>query len=94
MICPKCHNDGGSIIDSRPGSSLSDYSRRRRYKCSLCGERWSTIEVRVEDINLVNSYGNETLQKVLRQLEDIKELLISEEIKDGREEIQCTEEEC
>lgn len=84
MICPKCHNDGGSVIDSRPGSFLSNDSRRRRYKCMLCDERWTTIEVRVEDLDLVNSYGNETLQKVLKQLEDIKELLLTEDDKNGK----------
>lgn len=81
MICPNCNNDGGSVTDSRPGSFLSEYSRRRRYKCTLCGEKWSTIEVRVEDINLISSYSNKTLQKVLKQLKDIKELLLTEDEK-------------
>ena len=40
MNCPYCDSDQTSVKDSRPG----DDGRYRRYVCSACGERFSTIE--------------------------------------------------
>jgi len=42
--CAKC--DGFShVIDSRPG----DDGRIRRRECTKCRNRWSTIEIRLDD---------------------------------------------
>ena len=48
MRCVKCQSENVRIIDSRmsDGNSI----RRRRW-CEDCGERFSTIEIRVDTYN-------------------------------------------
>ena len=40
MLCPNCNIDS-PVVDTR----LVGGSRKRRYKCPQCGERFTTIEV-------------------------------------------------
>lgn len=40
MICPYCGSDQSTVLDSRQG----EQSRRRRYACPSCQQRFSTIE--------------------------------------------------
>lgn len=42
----RCHHCG-SINSNNVDSRLIDGYRQRRKKCSDCGKRWSTIEVRI-----------------------------------------------
>jgi len=53
MNCPKC-NARGKIVDSRIAGTRTVVSKqykydgqkkRRRYNCSSCDERWSTVEI-------------------------------------------------
>jgi transcriptional regulator NrdR family protein len=41
MHCPVCHHDDSAVIDSKSG--------RRRRRCTRCGERWSTVEIELEE---------------------------------------------
>lgn len=45
MICPECKSRT-RIIDSRP----TNKDVRRRRKCRECGHRFSTIEIRFDEI--------------------------------------------
>ena len=40
MLCPACQADSSRVTDSR----ATDVGIRRRRECSLCGERFSTME--------------------------------------------------
>lgn len=40
MKCPACHKKG-SVLESRPRANHVTY---RRYVCSKCPTRWSTVE--------------------------------------------------
>ena len=50
MLCPKCHNNGSKVVDSRP----TDDGRaiRRRRECERCGFRFTTFE-RIETVPLL-----------------------------------------
>ena len=45
MRCPKCKSSMLKCIDSRPINGRT----RRRYECLKCRERFSTVEISVED---------------------------------------------
>jgi transcriptional regulator NrdR family protein len=45
-VCPKCHSVAVKIIDSR---EEADGTRIRRRKCIICGKRWSTREIHLDD---------------------------------------------
>lgn len=47
MHCPYCRSNQTTCIDSREQSY--GFKRRRRYKCSSCGGRYSTLETIVSD---------------------------------------------
>ena len=51
MRCQACSSENVYCIDSR---EVSDNARRRRYKCTDCEHRFSTIEV-VVDCNSVEA---------------------------------------
>ena len=40
MQCRKCQSESTAVIDSREING----TRRRRYRCQICGERFSTLE--------------------------------------------------
>ncbi len=45
MKCPKCHEEGSRVVDSRPADE--GHAIRRRRECTNCGFRFTTFE-RVE----------------------------------------------
>lgn len=45
MVCPKCNSNNVMTIDSR----RHEQTTRRRKLCADCGERWSTLEVSMEE---------------------------------------------
>lgn len=42
-ICPVCEHDETSVVRSE--------QQRRRRECKLCGHRWTTVEVTLEELN-------------------------------------------
>ena len=50
MICPKCGYDHSACKDSRQRQMW----RWRRYECLACGERFTTVEVTTEGMDLPN----------------------------------------
>lgn len=65
MICPKCKSNETIIVDSRAYENTT----RRRRSCNECGERWSTIEVLVEEhVRMVAA--NKQMQSIITQIQD------------------------
>lgn len=48
MRCPKCGSENLSCMESRESKSHPG-RRRRRHHCTNCGERFSTIEITMEE---------------------------------------------
>jgi len=48
-FCPKCEADS-TVSDSR---LRTDGNIRRRRSCDKCGEKWSTIEISLEEFDKV-----------------------------------------
>jgi transcriptional repressor NrdR len=70
MRCPKCHNNGTRVLDSRPihdGSSI-----RRRRECEKCNYRFTTFEnIEESPLVVVKKGGNReefNKEKILRGL--------------------------
>ncbi|WP_161877805.1 transcriptional regulator NrdR [Alkalibacterium sp. MB6] len=68
MHCPKCHNNGSRVVDSRPTDDGKAIRRRR--ECEECNYRFTTFE-RVEQsaILVVKKNGNReefSREKLLR----------------------------
>lgn len=72
MLCIKCLGKG-KCIDSRGASTHVD-GTRRRYECFECGERWSSLEVRVDDN--IRSERLFELRAVARQQDALRVLVI------------------
>jgi transcriptional repressor NrdR len=53
MLCPKCGSDDGKVVDTR---ARPDGKTRRRYLCKHCGNRFSTVEVHVDELKQVMEY--------------------------------------
>ena len=51
MNCPYCGKDNNSVIDSRP-MKISGWLRRRR-DCHECGERFTTTEIPIVKVDLM-----------------------------------------
>lgn len=65
MNCPNCKSNQTFIVDSRACGN----STRRRRECEGCGERWSTLEISVEEhLKLVAS--NKQMQSTLARIQD------------------------
>jgi len=45
MTCPKCQSEAIKVINSRPSAE----GQRRRRKCLVCDERFSTVEILAEE---------------------------------------------
>jgi len=51
----QCQHLNSRCVDSR----MREGYRRRRYKCDACGQKFSTVEVRVDDLGpRTNRYAN------------------------------------
>ena len=57
MICPECGGDTYVVESTR-----ADHTVIRRRKCSLCGERYYTKEIRID-----KSEGNRDMEEIKRQ---------------------------
>lgn len=58
MICPICDSDENFVVDTRESvlSETESIVIRRRRKCSRCGLRFTTMELRTEDLELNKSH--------------------------------------
>ena len=65
MVCPKCRSENVLIINSRP---RGDTVRRRR-ECENCSERWTTLEISMEEYQLL-TYAFKKSKRTLIQLRD------------------------
>lgn len=72
MVCRSCQAKG-KCIDSRGAADL-ETGIRRRYACLACGERWSSLEVRVDDN--IRSERLFELRAVARQQDALRVLVI------------------
>lgn len=46
MYCPKCRTNKSGVLESRYVDRRGEVKKRRR-ECKHCGERWTTMEMRV-----------------------------------------------
>lgn len=67
MRCPACDHDKSAVFDSRARKSVI----YRRRKCSACGVRWSTYELRAADINAMIRGVRDFRASVTAQLDDL-----------------------
>lgn len=75
MRCRNCQSESTAVIDSREING----TRRRRYRCQICGERFSTLES-YSDIAIYRDgqwVSNEHLDMVAEQLQIGADELIS-----------------
>ena len=82
MICRACQAKG-KCIDSR-GSADLESGVRRRYACLQCGDRWSSLEVRVDGD--VRSERLFELRAAARQ-QDALRLLVIERLENLLQEV-------
>lgn len=64
--CPQCGLQG-KCTDSRPYEGRI----RRRYACTVCPQRWSTVEVLVDDVAPMTQENRAGLQRTANQLEQL-----------------------
>lgn len=64
MKCPKCHEEGSRVVDSRPADE--GHAIRRRRECTNCGFRFTTFE-RVEATPLLVIKKNGTREEFNRE---------------------------
>lgn len=58
--CPSCGHHEHAVMDSRPGVFMGINMIRRRRKCKACDHRFSTLEMREDQIpDLVENSLNE-----------------------------------
>jgi transcriptional regulator NrdR family protein len=62
MYCTKCGGSQVYVIDSRDRDSNE---RRRRYECTECKNRFTTIE-RVVEKDILKSLGSDSLAETIR----------------------------
>lgn len=75
MQCRNCQSKSTDVIDSRETNG----TRRRRYRCQICGEKFSTLES-YSDIAIYRDgswVSNEHLDMIARQLQIGADELIS-----------------
>ena len=75
MRCRNCKSESTAVIDSREING----TRRRRYRCQICGERFSTLES-YSDIAIYRDgswVSNEHLDMVANQMRIGAEELVS-----------------
>ena len=75
MQCRNCQSKRTDVIDSRETNG----TRRRRYRCQICGEKFSTLES-YSDIAIYRDgswVSNEHLDMIARQMQIGADELIS-----------------
>lgn len=88
MQCRNCHSESTRVIDSREING----TRRRRYRCQICGEKFSTLES-YSDIAIYRDgswVSNEHLDMIARQMQiGADELISLAKLLEGRNEHGC-----
>lgn len=71
--CPDCECDYSTVVDSRRTSQFEAIRRRR--ECQKCGSRFTTYEIRPEDLHKIITRNNKrrVLDIVRRALDDAAE---------------------
>ena len=67
MICPNCGSDNNGCKDSR---QLRE-SRRRRYQCFNCGDRFTTFERCETDAQREEKRTEARLRRLQKQLQEL-----------------------
>ena len=58
--CPNCKAESAKVVDSRLRADGYIYRRR---ECSMCGKRWTTIEVPEDEMRrIINSMLGQTAE--------------------------------
>ena len=86
MKCQACLSKNAYCIDSR---EVSTNARRRRYKCTDCGNRFSTIEVMIDGNSIDAVKDLPSLIENTKTLEDYR--AIAQTIKNLGDLIRCIE---
>ncbi len=68
MNCPSCRSENYKAIDSRP---LQNGTRRRRYVCKDCKERWTTFSTGKDTEPIVRSPAVTTRRLTFEQAKQI-----------------------
>ena len=76
MICPECNSEDTMILETRHNDP--EMPRRRR-ACGTCGARWTTREIRAEELLRLQKLEREmgrlaAAQHKLNQITDILDL--------------------
>lgn len=75
IICPLCGAES-HVLESRV---LEDFWMRRRRNCVTCNYRWTTLEVLIDAVDLIElkhqQQGKETLQREARKRREKIKLL-------------------
>ena len=71
MNCPKCRNHETSVVDSR----ATDTDVRRRRECDYCNERFSTLEILADSVELVAALRlHSTLSKIEKKMNRLRKI--------------------
>ncbi len=75
MICPGCGlANQNQVIDSRPRSGGGI---RRRRECLVCGHRWSTVEIPIDEAAVRAEEAERILEKALAGMNRIQDAIDS-----------------
>lgn len=86
MKCQACLSENAYCIDSR---EVSTNARRRRYKCTDCGHRFSTIEVIIDGNSIEAVKDLPSLIESTKKLQDYT--AIAQTVKNLGDLIRCIE---
>ena len=86
MRCQACSSENAYCIDSR---EVSTNARRRRYKCTDCGHRFSTIEVIIDGNSIDAVKDLPSLIESTKKLQDY--IAIAQTVKNLGDLIRCIE---
>ena len=86
MKCQACLSENAYCIDSR---EVSTNARRRRYKCTDCGHRFSTIEVIIDGNSIDAVKDLPSLIESTKKLQDY--IAIAQTVKSLGDLIRCIE---
>ena len=70
-MCPECGNYNAYVVDSREEVGY----RRRRYKCADCDHRWTTAEIPLERLKLLEEKRRAPLEEIRQAKECLNRFL-------------------